>query len=319
MTEKTVLCFSVEQESRAELVARSAPFAQALQAALAVLVLSANPEDEHARLGGYGADHVYVVEDPLLEPYNPILFAEALVRAVEEIAPALVVVGGTHQGLEVAARAAQRLGVRCLNDLLGVEPADEGIRIRSLLFSGRGEAVYAVDEGLAFATIAPKLISPEPQSDRKAEVHTVTASLKPGALEVVEVKGKESFDRGLERAEVVVDFGQGIAQREDIAMIEKLAGLLHGQVGCSRPIASEREWMPDFIGLSGKRVAPRFCLMVGISGAVQHMVGLRDAELIVAINNNPDAAIFQQTDYGLVADLYQVVPALISRLERRGG
>jgi len=319
MSEEAVLCFSVEEECWAELLTVSAQFARDLNASLALVVLASGEKEDYARFGGFGADYVYLVQDSQFDPHNPLACADALVHVVGQTESVLVIVSGTKQSLEVAARASQRLGVVCVNDLLAVEKGAGGLRLRSLILSGRGEAVYIVSGGMAFATVAPRYLQPESQSDKQAEVVELALDLPPNPLEVIDVRSREVFDSGLERAEVVVDFGQGVKQKDDIEMIQRLANLMHGRVGCSRPIASEREWMPEFIGLSGRRISPRLCLMVGVSGAIQHMIGLCDAEVIAAINNDPNAAVFRQVDYGLIADLYEVVPALINKLERHNG
>ena len=97
-----------------------------------------------------------------------------------------------------------------------------------------------------------------------------------------------------------------------------MADLLDGQLACSRPIASDRDWFPEWLGLSGAKIKPELCLTVGVSGAIQHIVGIRDSRIIAAVNNDEGAAIFAQADYGVVADLYEFVPALIERIKARG-
>ncbi len=122
----------------------------------------------------------------------------------------------------------------------------------------------------------------------------------------------------LEEAKLVIDVGQGVKQRDDLQMIQSLADLLDGQLGCSRPIASDRDWFPEWLGLSGAKIKPELCLTVGISGAIQHIVGIRDSHLIAAVNMDENAPIFAQADYGVVADLYEFLPALIDRIKARG-
>jgi electron transfer flavoprotein alpha subunit len=121
----------------------------------------------------------------------------------------------------------------------------------------------------------------------------------------------------LQDAPVIVDVGQGMRSREDLALAEELARLLNGQVACSRPISSERDWFPEWLGLSGLKLAPDLCITLGISGSIQHMIGIRDSKLIVAINTDENAGIFAQSDYGVQADLYQFVPALTAAIKAR--
>jgi electron transfer flavoprotein alpha subunit len=137
-------------------------------------------------------------------------------------------------------------------------------------------------------------------------------------LTIQEYKPKPASGARLEEARLVVDVGQGVKQRDDLQMIQALADFLDGQIACSRPIASDRDWFPEWLGLSGAKIKPELCLTVGVSGAIQHIVGIRDSRLIAAVNNDEGAAIFAQADYGVVADLYEFLPALMDRMKARG-
>ena len=123
----------------------------------------------------------------------------------------------------------------------------------------------------------------------------------------------------LEEAEIIVSVGRGFKSREDLSMAFKLAELIGAQVGCSRPIAADLKWLPEehWVGLSGKKVRPKLYMAIGISGQPQHLAGIMDSKIIVAINKDPNAPIFKYADYGVVEDLYQLVPKLIERLSRR--
>jgi len=313
-----VLCFCVDEEARGELLAKAHPHAESLGVSLGIVIFGDTREEGLDTLGCFGADKVYVVSDPLLANVNSETYANALVQVIREVQPTLVLVEGSLQGLDIAARAAQRLKASCINDLIGVERYGSGLAIKGSVFSGRGVATFSISQVPTFSTIILQSTPQEKISDQAAEVVNLSMELDTPSVEVVEIRPKEVFDRGLERAEVIVDFGQGVAERDDVKLIEQLAERLGGQVACTRPIASEREWLPDFIGLSGKRVAPSLCLSIGVAGAIQHMVGLRDAGIIVAINNDADAGIFPQSDFGIVGDLYAVIPALMEAIEKRG-
>jgi electron transfer flavoprotein alpha subunit len=121
----------------------------------------------------------------------------------------------------------------------------------------------------------------------------------------------------LHEANAVVDVGRGVKSLEDLAVARTLAGLLDAQLGCSRPVSSDRDWLPEWLGLSGAKVGPELCLTLGVSGAVQHVVGIRDSRVIAAVNNDENAAIFSQSDIGVVADLNEFSPVLIERLGSR--
>ena len=313
-----VLCFSIDQTIRGELLTKAHAHAESLGASLGIVIFGGTREEGLETLGRFGAEKVYVVSDPLLASVNTETYADALMQAIGELQPTLVLVEGSLQGLDITARAAQRLKASCINDLTGVERSGSGLTVKGMVLSGRGEATFSISQMPVFSTIVLQSPQLEKISDHAAEVVNLCVALDPPSVEVMEIRPKEVFDRGLERAEVIVDFGQGLADREDVKLIEQLAERLGGQIACTRPISSEREWLPDFIGLSGKRVAPSLCLSIGVAGAIQHMVGLRDAGIIVAINNDADAGIFPQSDFGIVGDLYAIVPALIEALEKRG-
>ncbi len=309
-----VLCFSVEQAAQRGLLDQARAHAAGLDAQLGLVSLGASQPDGLEELGRFGADIVYSVSDASLGVVNSDVYTAALVQVIERLKPSLVLIAGSGQGLDIAATAAQRMGASCINDLMRVERGDGGLLVTGSLYSGRAKATYAIDRGPVFATTIPVMDLEEGQSEGVAAMEEISVALQPPAVEVVDVRPKEVSDRGLAKAEVIVDFGQGVAAREDIALIERFAEALGAQVGCSRPISSELGWMPDFIGLSGMRVSPELCFCVGIAGAVQHMVGLRDAKVIVAINSDPDAGIFTQADYGVVGDLYEVIPAIMDAL-----
>lgn len=121
----------------------------------------------------------------------------------------------------------------------------------------------------------------------------------------------------MEDAQVVVDVGQGLRREEDLTMVRELADVLGGQVACTRPVSSERGWFPEWLGLSGRRVSPRLCITLGVSGAIQHFVGIRDSKVIVAVDSREDSAMLAQSDFGVLADLYEFVPALTQALKAR--
>jgi electron transfer flavoprotein alpha subunit len=136
-------------------------------------------------------------------------------------------------------------------------------------------------------------------------------------MTILEYKEKAAAGVRWEDAPMIVDVGQGMNEKSDLAMAEELAALFDGQVACTRPIASERDWFPEWLGLSGKKVHADLCVTLGVSGSIQHVVGIRDSKTIVAVNNDENAGIFSQADYGVVADLHQFVPALIAALQAR--
>jgi electron transfer flavoprotein alpha subunit len=165
--------------------------------------------------------------------------------------------------------------------------------------------------------VPPGVFHEQSFAGRSAGVIAVPVAIPAARMRVLANSVKAETGRRLQDAPVIVDVGQGVRNREDLAMAEELAGLLDGQVACSRPISSERDWFPEWLGLSGLKLSPELCITLGISGSIQHMIGIRDSKLIVAVNSDENAGIFSQADYGIHADLYQFVPALIEAIKAR--
>ena len=163
----------------------------------------------------------------------------------------------------------------------------------------------------------PGVFREQASPGRVAEVVALTVPVPAARIRVLADSAKAAAGRRLQDAPVIVDVGQGVRNRDDVGMAEELASLLNGQVACSRPISSERDWFPEWLGLSGLKLSPDLCITLGISGSIQHMIGIRDSKLIVAVNSDENAGIFAQADYGVHADLYQFVPALITAIKAR--
>ncbi|RLE78630.1 MAG: electron transfer flavoprotein subunit alpha/FixB family protein, partial [Thermoprotei archaeon] len=155
--------------------------------------------------------------------------------------------------------------------------------------------------------------------EKMGQVVEVEVDVPSPALQLVETRAREVSGAALEEAEVVVAGGRGIEKREDLKLLQELAEVLNGEVGCTRPLAEDRGWFTDWIGLSGRKIKPNLYIAVGISGAIQHVAGIRDAKIIVSINTDEEAPINQVADYIVNADLYEVVPALVEAIKRRLG
>ena len=148
----------------------------------------------------------------------------------------------------------------------------------------------------------------------------VEPKFKPPNTRLVETKPKTAKGVKLSDAAVIVSFGRGVRKKEDMTIVEELAKTIGGVIGCSRPIAEDLRWLPEdqYVGLSGQKVNPKLYLALGISGQIQHLTGIRNSRIIVAVNNDPKAPIFEYSDYNIVADLYQMVPALIDAVKQLG-
>ena len=311
-----ILVWSEKPELQRELLGKARQQADILGWQAAAVLL----EDDPASLGQAGADVVYRVEPVPQSWANPEVCVAALAAILRQARPGVVLIGGTKLGLEIAPRLAERAqaGYAAWMVDFEVESQTSAATARCMLYSGTGVATYRFKPQAVIMSAAPGVFEPLDQPGRTAQVVSVPLSTSAPSLTILESRPKAVSGARLEDANVVVDVGQGVKKPEDLEMVRVLAGLLDGQIGCSRPIASDRDWFPEWLGLSGKKVSPELCLTVGISGSIQHLVGIRDSRLIAAINNDESAPIFDQADYGVLADLYAFIPVLMERIKARG-
>jgi len=242
--------------------------------------------------------------------------AEANAPAVAEAVaadPARVVLAGRNPAERVLlGAAAARLGAAVLTGARSVTIDGDEVIVVNAVFGDIAEETVAVS-----GPVALLLDGGSVPADGPARAPIEEISVPPLGLKVIETR-THGFDKvDLGAAHRVIGVGRGLKAQEDLALIEELAHALGAEVACSRPVAEGLNWMGKdrYIGSSGARIAPQLYLAVGISGQLQHMVGVTAAETIVAINTDPNAAVFKQTDYGLVGDLYQLVPAITAALK----
>lgn len=264
-----------------------------------------------------GADVVYSTDADHLDSAR---WAAILATAMSVCQPTLVLIGASKMGMDVAPRVAERAGAAYAAWAVDVtiDPASGETTASCVLYGGAGLASYRFVLGATVLTVAEKSFEATSRKGRLARAETLQVPAGDPELSVVSERAKTTSGARLEEAKAVVDVGRGVKEMEHLEMIRGLASLLGGQVGCSRPVSSDRDWLPEWLGLSGIKVKPEVCLTVGISGAIQHVVGIRDSRVVAAVNNDEDAAIFTQADIGIVADLNEFLPVLIDRLQTRG-
>ncbi|MCL5075843.1 MAG: electron transfer flavoprotein subunit alpha/FixB family protein [Chloroflexi bacterium] len=314
-----IIAVCEDRETLLELLGQGRELADTLKVWSAAVVLGEHVEPAALDLSRWGADKVYMIENPALKHFNVEAYTDALVALSTQVKPALILLGATKRGLELAPRVAERLKVGCVSGCVGldVEAQSRQIIIKAMVYSGIANASYHCKSKPALATVLPRTFEKKEVNDRNAEVVRFPLEITEPRLKVVSVEPKATSGERIETAAVIVDAGQGIKKKEDLKMLEELATLLGGHMTCTRPLSSDRDWFPEWLGLSGKKVSPDLCITVGVSGAIQHMVGIRQSKIIAAINNDEDSAIFTQADYGVVGNLYEYVPALIEALKKR--
>ncbi|HEX9011930.1 MAG TPA: electron transfer flavoprotein subunit alpha/FixB family protein [Anaerolineaceae bacterium] len=313
---KEFWAFSEKPALLAELIGGASELAAARGGTPAAVVLG--PQAEADRAFSLGAQKVYWLGEPgerLVDDYVPTLAA-----MVQQSSPAVLLIGATSLGKAVAGRLAVGIGATTVTDLKAVETEGDGFRVRHMIFGGGAVREEKPKAGLLLATAGTGVFQPR-AADSGQRGETVSVPFVEPAWHAVlrGSKPRPPASVNLAAARRVVCAGRGIARREDLGMVTELAGLLGAEVACSRPLAEGLDWLPRerYIGVSGANIRPALYLAVGVSGQVQHMVGAGDSRVIAAINKDQNAPIFEQADYGIVGDLYAVVPALIQALKGR--
>ncbi len=257
------------------------------------------------------ANKVYFADSENLGEFRPAEYAVVLEDVVKRANPDVVLVEGNPKGVAVASFLAARLDAACVSEASQVRADDGLVAVRSS-YGGVAQAEIKLKTSPGIVCLKPGSY-PKADEAGEGEVEEVQVEVSPG-VEVLEVRSKEA-GLGLEGAEVVVVAGRGVKKKEDLSMLEELAEALGGAVGVTRPLSADLHWAPSWVGMSGVAVKPKLYVGVGVSGQIQHIAGVRDSKTIVAINSDANAPIFEHADYGIVGDLYAVVPKLLEKIK----
>ena len=253
----------------------------------------------------YGADRVVAVEDGKLAQYTPDGYSQALMAVIQQESPEGVIFGHTTLGKDLAPKIASKLNSGLISDAIGVEEAGGNLVFTRPIYSGKAFEKKIVTDGIIFATIRPNNIAPlQKDESRSGEVSSVTADIKGLRTIIKDVVRKAADGVDLSEAKVVVAGGRGMKSEEGFDQLKELADVLGGAVGASRG-ACDADYC-DYslqIGQTGKVVTPDLYIAVGISGAIQHLAGMSNSKVIVAINKDSEANIFKIADYGIVGEI----------------
>ena len=312
---RSIMVFSEQEGGSYELLTKAVEFSNQLGEVWA-LVLGKKEEKTIQSLLEYGARRVLTV--PNVDPNR--IDAESLAFVLSEIAkndgPDIVLINSSKLGKETAGRVAQRLQAGCVTDAIGLEINGSDLVVHRYALGGNTISSEVIMTTKKVISVMPR--SFEAHAARPAgEIEVMDLEIPPLRVEVVERRKKTGELANIESAENLVCVGQGLSKREDLVMVNEFCTALQAELGCTRPLASDFHWVSEdrMVGISGKKCKPKFHVSIGVSGQIQHTVGIMNSKLIVAINKDKDAPIFKIADYGIVGDLYQVIPELTQRIK----
>jgi len=329
---KGVWVFAEQREGKIqpvayELLGEGRKLAQELKTDLsAVLCGGEEIEEEVPHLFAYGADKVYLLQHDELKDYKSLPYTRAVAELLVKNKPEIFLLGATTMGRDLAARLAIRVGAGLTADCTGlsIDPEKKILQQTRPAFGGNIMAtIISPNNRPQMATVRPKVFrKPDKQEGRKGELIQFDPVINPEDLVVklIEVIKDESIKVNLAEAEIIVSGGRGLGEAKNFKLIEELAKSLGGAVGASRATV-DAGWISAHhqVGQTGKTVAPKLYIACGISGKIQHLVGMQSSDTIVAINKDPDAPIFKVATYGIVGDLFEYVPLLTEKLQELRG
>ena len=310
-----------------ELLTRGRKLADKRNTTLSSVVLASGISDETVReLIKRGADRVYVVDDPALAHFTAETFSNVLVKLIDTYAPEIIIAAATTSGRTLMPHVSMRTHAGLTADCTDLD-IEEGtgnlLQTRPAIGGNILATIKTPEFRPQMSTVRPRSTKPAPvDASRAGEIVRLPfdPALRDNRVRRIGFKANEGEEVDIQSADVVVSGGKGLKKAENFALIRELAEKLGGSIGASRD-AVDRAWIgyPHQVGLSGKTVTPKLYVAAGISGAIQHLAGMKTAETIVAINSDPDAQIFRVADYGIVGDLFEVLPLLNERLSREVG
>ncbi len=322
---KRVLTFAEQREgkfkkSAFEAVRTGRKIADEISAQYFALVIGdENAEKIAPELGNYGAEKVFVVSEPRLAQYSLTAYAKIIAEAMQKLDADYLFMSATAMGKELAPKVAGKIDAGFALDCTDLKVENGEVIATRPVYAGKAFIKVKINSDKKIYTLRPNVF-PAGESDGKlAEVEKLDISLSDDDFKVVAFETIASAKGKLDvtEADIVVSGGRGLKAPENFKLIEELAEVLGAAVGASRAVV-DAGWRPhdEQVGQTGKTVSPKLYIAVGISGAIQHLAGMSSSKVIVAINKDKDAPIFQVADYGIAGDLFEVVPALIEELKK---
>lgn len=307
----------VFRKAALEAVCEAGRIGKAIGAGVTAIVLGKSVEAVAQELETYGADRIRVADHPALMEYLPDNYLEIIEKAIRDEGCRTVLFGATPQGKEIAARLAVRLDAGLAMDCTALHAESDGIIATRSMYGGKVSADVVISSEFRIFGLRPNAVGIE-ENPKSAVIEKIDIGEISSAYSIVE-QNLTTGKTELTEADVIVSGGRGMGG-SDYSLLETLAELLDGAVGASRSAVDEG-WRPhaDQVGQTGKVVSPRLYIACGISGAIQHLAGMSSSKVIVAINKDPEAPIFSKADYGIVGDLFEIVPLLTEEIRKLKG
>lgn len=304
-----------------EMLSEARRLADQLGSSVGAVLLGSGVTEQAKDAFAYGADTVYVCDEEALKDYRTESYCKVLESLVKEQEPEILLVSATTNGRDLAARLASRLETGLAADCVGLRLEDGKLVATRPTYGGNIMAdVVCETKRPQMCTIRPNAMEKqEPDAGRSGEVVTVASGVSEADIrtQVLEIIAKASGEVSLTDAQIIVSGGRGLGDEKGFELIRELAGVLGAAVGASRA-AVDAGWIPyeHQVGQTGKTVGPKLYIACGISGALQHLAGMKTSDVIVAINKDEEAPIFSVANYGIVGDLYKVIPVMIDEFKK---
>ena len=308
-----------------ELLSVGRDLADKLEVELSAVLMGDQLQEVAEQLIGYGADRVCLAEDPALDPFNDESHSKVLTEMIQQKKPDVLLAGATAMGRSFIPRVAVAVETGLTADCTGLDIGEDGLLYQTRpAFGGNVMAtILCPNRRPQMATVRPMVMKKRAFDEKRqgvVEPFTPSQEAITSRVKVLDTVIQEQETVRLAEADVVVTGGRGLQKAENFDVIEELALLLDGAVGATRSVVDEG-WMPysHQVGQTGKTVSPKLYMACGVSGAIQHVVGMQGSEIIVAVNRDPEAPIFDIVNYGVVADLFEFLPAFVKKIKEKRG
>lgn len=314
-----IIVSSETDEGAFELLTKGRELSEEFKMELSALVLGNRNDKDIQSYFEYGPRRLILIPNVSIENLDAETYASVLSQVAKKDGPNILLIRSSRLGKEAAGRAAQKLEAGCVTDAIGLTTKGPDLVIDRYALGGNTISSEIIKTTKKVISIMPRTFEAE-RAPVEGKVERMELKIPPRRVRLVEQRKKAGESVNIESAETVVCVGKGVSSKEDLAMLNELCTALKGELGCTRALSSDYHWISEdrMVGISGKRCKPKLHVSIGISGQIQHTVGIMSSKLIVAINKDKEAPIFKIADYGIIGDLYQVVPKLTQKIKALG-